>query len=150
MSIQQMNVHDCVRCGNPINYDDTDWCDVCDMSIFDDRMVKTKKMLTIENINSLVGNYLFRWRIDSVEIITPKDIDKSYYHITLHKQSAEYLAYIRINRKVNQLYSKFVFATLHYGTEVVEEDTFTLEQLSDKVVFLSHRIDKLNEYINFQ
>ena len=107
-------------------------------------------MLTIENINSLVGNYLFRWRVDSVEIITPKDIDKSYYHITLHKKSAEYLAYIRINRKVNQLYSKFVFTTLHYGTEVVEEDTFTLEQLSDKVTFLSHRIDKLNEYINYQ
>ena len=150
MSIQQMNVHDCVRCGNPINYDDTDWCDVCDMSVFDDMMVKPKKMLTIENINSLVGNYLFRWRVDSVEIITPKDIDKSYYHITLHKKSAEYLAYIRINRKVNQLYSKFVFTTLHYGTEVVEEDTFTLEQLSDKVTFLSHRIDKLNEYINYQ
>jgi hypothetical protein len=85
-----------------------------------------------------------------VDIITPKDIDKSYYNITLHKQSTQYLAYIRINRKVNQLYSKFVFATLHYGTEVVEEDTFTLEQLSDKHNFLIGRTEKLNEYINSQ
>ena len=107
-------------------------------------------MLTIENINSLVGNYLFRWRVANVEIITPKDIDKSYYLITLITSKPKSPAYIRINRKVNQLYSKFVFATLHYGAEVVEEDTFTLEQLSDKVVFLSHRIDKLNEYINYQ
>lgn len=145
-----MSVHNCVRCNTPIDYDDTDWCDVCDMSIFDDRMVKPKKMLTIENIDELVSKYLFRWRVDGVEIITPNDIDKSYYNITLHKQSTQYLAYIRINRKVNQLYSKYVFATLHYGTEVVEEDTFTLKQLSDKVVFLSRRIDKLNEYINYQ
>lgn len=37
-----MNVHDCIKCGNPINYDDTDWCDVCDMSIFDSRMVSNE------------------------------------------------------------------------------------------------------------
>ena len=51
---------------------------------------------------------------------------------------------------INSLVGNYLFATLHYGTEVVEEDTFTLEQLSDKVTFLSHRIDKLNEYINYQ
>jgi hypothetical protein len=107
-------------------------------------------MLTIKNIDNLVGEVCFGWKIHNIEIITPKDIDKSYYHITLHKQSAEYLAYIRINKKVNQLYSKFVFATLHYGTEVVEEDTFTLEQLSDKHNFLIGRTEKLNEYINSQ
>lgn len=105
-------------------------------------------MLIIENIGELVGNYLFRWRVDSVEVIKHRDV--SNYCITLTNSNAKFPAYIRINRKVNQLYSKFVFATLHYGTEVVEEDTFTLEQLSDKVTFLSHRIDKLNEYINYQ
>jgi hypothetical protein len=67
MSIQQMNVHDCVRCGNPINYDDTDWCDVCDMSIFDDRMVKTKKMLTIQNFKSeLLNSWWGGWKITDV------------------------------------------------------------------------------------
>ena len=44
-----MNVHDCVRCGNPINYDDTDWCEVCDMSIFDERMSDSKRGFTIKN-----------------------------------------------------------------------------------------------------
>ena len=48
-----MNIHDCIRCKNPINYDDTDWCDVCDMSIFDDRMVEYKKMLTITNYKKI-------------------------------------------------------------------------------------------------
>lgn len=51
-----MNVHDCIRCKNPINYDDTDWCDVCDMSIFDDRMVEYKKMLTIKNYKKIKDN----------------------------------------------------------------------------------------------
>lgn len=143
-----MSVHNCVRCNTPIDYDDTDWCDVCDMSIFDERMVKPKKMLTIENINILVGEVCFGWRVDGVEIITPKD--RSHYEITLRKQLTQYLAYIHINRKVNQLYSKYVFVTLYYGTEVIEENTFTLEQLSDKEVFLSCRIDKLNEYINLK
>ena len=62
-----MNVHDCVKCGNPINYDDTDWCDVCDMSIFDDRMVKPKKMLTIQNIKSeLLNSWWGGWKIKDV------------------------------------------------------------------------------------
>ncbi len=54
-----MNVHDCIRCNNPINYDDTDWCDVCDMSVFDERMVKQTKMLTIENERKLLGTRLY-------------------------------------------------------------------------------------------
>mgnify|MGYP000615923802 FL=1 len=53
-----MNVHDCIRCDNPNNYDDTDWCDVCDMSVFDDRMIKQTKMLTIENERKLLGTKL--------------------------------------------------------------------------------------------
>ncbi len=53
-----MNVRDCIRCNNPINYDDTDWCDVCDMSVFDERMVKQTKMLTIENERKLLGTKL--------------------------------------------------------------------------------------------
>ena len=36
------NTHKCIRCSNPIDLDNTDWCDVCDMSIFDDRMVDSK------------------------------------------------------------------------------------------------------------
>ena len=54
-----MNVHNCIRCNNPINYDDTDWCDVCDMSVFDERMVKQTKMLKIENYKKLLGKELF-------------------------------------------------------------------------------------------
>jgi hypothetical protein len=36
------NTHKCIRCSNPIDLDNTDWCDVCDMSIFDDRMIDSK------------------------------------------------------------------------------------------------------------
>jgi hypothetical protein len=61
-----MSIHRCIRCDNPIDYDVTDWCDVCDMSIFDDRMVKTKKMLTIQNISLLNGAVCDGWVIDSV------------------------------------------------------------------------------------
>jgi hypothetical protein len=61
-----MSIHRCIRCDNPIDYDNTDWCDVCDMSIFDDRMVKTKKMLTIQNISLLNGAVCDGWVIDSV------------------------------------------------------------------------------------
>jgi hypothetical protein len=79
MSIQQMNVHDCVRCGNPINYDDTDWCDVCDMSVFDDRMVKPKKMLTIQNIKSeLLNSWWGGWKITDVLDEVYKTDDKMY------------------------------------------------------------------------
>ena len=74
-----MNVHDCVKCGNPINYDDTDWCDVCDMSIFDDRMVKPKKMLTIQNIKSeLLNSWWGGWKITDVLDEVYKTDDKMY------------------------------------------------------------------------
>ncbi len=61
-----MSIHKCIRCDNPIDYDVTDWCDVCDMSIFDDRMVKPKKMLTIQNISLLNRTVCDGWVIDSV------------------------------------------------------------------------------------
>ena len=61
-----MSIHRCIRCDNPIDYDVTDWCDVCDMSIFDDRMVKPKKMLTIQNISLLEGTQYNSWLVDSV------------------------------------------------------------------------------------
>ena len=62
-----MNVHACIRCNNPIDYDVTDWCGVCDMSIFDDRMVKPKKMLTIQNIKSeLLNSWWGGWKITDV------------------------------------------------------------------------------------
>jgi hypothetical protein len=67
-----MNVHNCIRCDNPINYDDTDWCDVCDMSVFDDRMIKQTKMLTIENEKKLLGTKLMgsgsaEWVVTSIK-----------------------------------------------------------------------------------
>ena len=69
-----MNVHNCIRCNNPINYDDTDWCDVCDMSVFDERMVKQTKMLKIENYKKFLGKELFGsgvsgstyWKVTSI------------------------------------------------------------------------------------
>ncbi len=54
-----MNVHNCIRCGNPINYDDTDWCEVCDMSIFDERMSDTKRGFTIKNKSNIYNKSFF-------------------------------------------------------------------------------------------
>lgn len=105
-------------------------------------------MLIIENIGELVGNYLFRWRVDSVEVIKHRDV--SNYCITLTNSNAKFPAYIHIGRKVHQLYSKFVFVSMEYGLETVEEGSFTLEELGDKVTFLTNRINKLNEFINSQ
>lgn len=32
------NIHSCEHCGNPIDYDTTDWCDKCNTSIFDEKI----------------------------------------------------------------------------------------------------------------
>jgi len=82
-----MNIHDCIRCNNPINYDDTDWCDVCDMSVFDDRMIKQNSMLQIRNIKKVLDVHLSDTDYMIKNIAEVLDKSKSminYYEIQLY------------------------------------------------------------------
>lgn len=82
-----MNVHDCIKCGNPINYDDTDWCNVCDMSIFDSRMVKQNKMLQIKNVKRILDVHLTGTDYMIKNVCETLDKSKSipyYYEIQLY------------------------------------------------------------------
>ena len=77
-----MNVHDCIRCNNPINYDDSDWCEVCDMSVFDDRMVKQTNMLEIRNLKRILDVHLTGtdYVIKNVAEVLDKSKSISYYY----------------------------------------------------------------------
>jgi hypothetical protein len=89
-----MNVHDCIRCNNPINYDDTDWCDVCDMSVFDDRMIKQNNMLTIKNPQQLIGEEYSEW----LKVIGAKE-DKYHYEFTLANKEMSQIETFLLHRK---------------------------------------------------
>jgi hypothetical protein len=89
-----MNVHDCIRCNNPINYDDTDWCDVCDMSVFDDRMIKQNNMLTIKNPQQLIGQEYSDW----LKVISAKE-NQWYYEFTLANKEMSQIETILLHRK---------------------------------------------------
>ena len=89
-----MNVHDCIRCNNPINYDDTDWCDVCDMSVFDDRMIKQNNMLTIKNPQQLIGQEYSEW----LKVISAKE-NKYHYEFTLANKEMSQIETFLLHRK---------------------------------------------------
>jgi hypothetical protein len=89
-----MNVHDCIRCNNPINYDDTDWCDVCDMSVFDDRMIKQNNMLTIKNPQQLIGQEYSDW----LKVISAKE-NKYHYEFTLANKEMSQIETFLLHRK---------------------------------------------------
>jgi hypothetical protein len=89
-----MNIHDCIRCNNPINYDDTDWCDVCDMSVFDDRMIKQNNMLTIKNPQQLIGQEYSDW----LKVISAKE-DKYHYEFTLANKEMSQIETFLLHRK---------------------------------------------------
>ena len=101
-----MNVHDCIRCKNPINYDDTDWCDVCDMSIFDDRMVERKKMLTITNYKKIKDSQ-FNCMGTSWLVCEIRESD-DYYQFTFLPETKGVFAihkaqFVRLYRQIDEI-----------------------------------------------
>jgi len=148
--MEQMNVHDCVRCGNPINYDDTDWCDVCDMSIFDDRMVKRKKMLTIKNFeSSLLDNWCGGWKItdvldevynydDDLNLLGPPQysIRFAYYTTNIYVHSGANYGMLYLNRHEDDVLKGKYRYKIYLNQQMINSGGFTKKELEDKNKFI--------------
>ena len=95
------NIHKCIRCSNPIDLDNTDWCDVCDMSIFDDRMIKPKKMLTIQNFEERLKDYRILNTFDGWTLMTYKPTE-AYYEFKMGSKydDGNKFVTIRLHRNV--------------------------------------------------
>jgi hypothetical protein len=152
-----MNIHDCIRCKNPINYDDTDWCDVCDMSIFDDRMVERKKVLTIKNFkSSLLNSWWGGWKITDVledvygydndlNIIPPKQ-----YTITFHYYRADGLGgpknigRLILERETDVLLAGKYRYRIYLNQKKINEGGVSKNLLEDKTAFIESVVSTLD------
>jgi hypothetical protein len=149
------NTHRCIRCSNPIDLDNTDWCDVCNMSIFDDRMVKPKKMLTIQNISLLNGAVCDGWVIDSVledvyrydtdlNIIEPKCYSISFVSPLGMNRSIQVRGKLLLTREYDKAYKKQYRFELWLNGKKFNEGGITANGLKDKDSFIQSVVDSLD------
>jgi hypothetical protein len=145
-----MNIHKCIRCKNPIDYDVTDWCGVCDMSIFDDRMVKPKKMLTIKNIRSLEGTQCNGWIINLVSegIYLYDDdlniIQTEYYSITFVSGLGSNVGRILISREYDEAYKTQYRYIIYLNQKKFDTGGISGSGLQDKDGFIQSVVDTLD------
>jgi hypothetical protein len=141
-----LTIHKCIRCSNPIDYDVTDWCGVCDMSIFDDRMVKPKKMLTIQNIRSLEGTQCNGWMInlvsegiylydDDLNIIEPE-----YYSIGF-ELGGNNIGKILIGREYDKDYKNQYRYILYLNQKKFDSGGISANGLKNKDSFIQSVVD---------
>jgi len=146
-----LTIHKCIRCSNPIDYDVTDWCGVCDMSIFDDRMVKRKKMLTIQNIRSLEGTRCNGWMInlvsegiylyddDDLNIIGPE-----YYSIGFVSGLGSNIGKILIGREWDKDYKTQYRYIFYLNQKKFDTGGISADGLLDKNGFIQSVVDTLD------
>ena len=146
-----MSVHNCIRCNNPIDYDVTDWCDVCDMSVFDERMVKPKKkMLTIKNFeSSLLDTWCGAWKVTDVldevynydndlNIIGPPQysIRFAYYTTDIYIHSGSNYGVFYLNRHEDDVLKGNYRYKIYLNQQLINSGGFTKEELQDKNRFI--------------
>jgi hypothetical protein len=145
-----MSIHDCIRCKTPIDYDESDWCHICDMSIFDDRMVKPKKMLTIKNIRSLEGTQCNGWIInlvsegiylydDDLNLIGPE-----YYSIGFVSGLGSNIGKILISREYDVAYKTQYRYILYLNQKKFDTGGISSYGLQDKDGFIQSVVDTLD------
>ena len=140
----------CIRCSNPIDYDVTDWCGVCDMSIFDDRMVKPKKMLTIQNIRSLEGTRCNGWMINlaSEGVYLYDDdlniIQTEYYSITFVSGLGSNVGRILISREYDSAYKTQYRYILYLNQKKFDTGGISANGLKDRDGFIQSVVDTLD------
>lgn len=142
-------IHKCIRCNNWIDYDVTDWCGECDLSIFDDRMVKPKKMLTIQNIRSLEGTRCNGWMInlvsegiylyddDDLNLIGPE-----YYSIGF--QLGTNVGKILIGREYDKDYKTQYRYIFYLNQKKFDEGGISADGLNNKDSFIQSVVDTLD------
>jgi len=111
-----MNIHNCIRCNNPINYDDSDWCEVCDMSIFDERMVNKNKMLQIKNLRKVVDVHLTGtdYMIKNIAEVLDKSKSLSYfYEIQLYSHQYNHHCNLILDKERNYNQDGEPYYSLH-------------------------------------
>lgn len=117
------NTHPCEHCGNIIDYDQTDWCDKCDTSIFDD-----KKALVDEN-----GYPLLEGTINLTK--SPIEILADYVRVRYGtNQSFENMVSNLINK--DSQYSKIEQAIIRYtidGSQTAGELTKEILNIINKL-----------------
>ena len=145
------NTNRCIRCSNPIDLDNTDWCDVCDMSIFDDRMVKPKKMLTIQNISLLEGTQCNGWIINLVSegIYLYDDVDLTiiepeYYSITFVSGLGSNIGKILIGREYDKDYKNQYRYILYLNQKKFDSGGISANGLKNKDSFIQSVVDTLD------
>lgn len=146
-----MSVHNCIRCNTPIDYDVTDWCDVCDMSIFDDRMVKPKKkMLTIQNFeSSLLNTWCGGWKItdvldevyrydDDLNLLGPPQysIRLAYYSTDVLSAPGSNYGLFYLNRHEDDVLKGNYRYKIYLNRQLINSGGFTKEELEDKNRFI--------------
>jgi hypothetical protein len=111
-----MNIHNCIRCNNPINYDDSDWCEICDMSIFDDKMVKQTGMLEIRNIKRILDVHLTGTDYMIKNVCETLDKSKSipyYYEIQLYSHQSNYRCRLILDKQREYTLDRQPYYSLH-------------------------------------
>jgi len=111
-----MNIHNCIRCNNPINYDDSDWCEICDMSIFDDKMVKQTGMLEIRNIKRILDVHLTGTDYMIKNVCETLDKSKSipyYYEIQLYSHQYNYRCRLILDKQREYTLDRQPYYSLH-------------------------------------
>ena len=124
-----MNVHDCIRCNNPINYDDSDWCEVCDMSVFDDRMIKQTNMLEIRNIKRILDVHLTGTEYMIKNVCEVLDKSKSipyYYEIQLYSHKDNHRCRLILDKQRDYTEDNKPYYSLHLDTDVTIMPVFAI------------------------
>ena len=124
-----MNVHGCIRCNNPINYDDSDWCEVCDMSIFDDRMIKQTKMLEIRNVKRILDVHIegTEYMIKNVcEVLDKSKSMPFYYEILLYSHKDNLTYSLILDKEKHSQPDGEPYYSLHLETDVTVMPSFAI------------------------
>lgn len=124
-----MNVHDCIRCNNPINYDDSDWCEVCDMSVFDDRMIKQTNMLEIRNIKRILDVHLTGtdYMIKNIcEVLDKSKSIRYYYEIQLYSHQYNQHCKLILDKEKQYTDRDAPYYSLHLETDVTVMPSFAI------------------------
>jgi hypothetical protein len=121
------------------------------MSIFDDRMVKPKKMLTIKNIRSLEGTQCNGWIINLVSegiyLYDDDDltiIEPEYYSITFVSGLGSNIGKILIGREFDKDYKNQYRYIIYLNQKKFDSGGISANGLKNKDSFIQSVVDTLD------
>jgi len=113
----EANIINCQWCDWQLDLDQTDWCNNCDTSIFDDKMNNTSSKLVIKNINNanglnIEGISTDDWiaEYDTYQFLVYADGHKWMYKLWRHriKVEGEERYRLELHATVGRCYTKYL------------------------------------------